>query len=1098
MFDCNQGFAEISRFVDDDVRQLVEEDRFRQKYSVSMAFVEDDSPVQLFGIEFYYLDKELLRQLVRSARDTIGKLSVEQVRSDLENSECQRIRADVTLLLRVILGQIAEFEEKDLLEAIYSLQDGLPNFSDIVQNPSRHSLMIKDLSFVSYEYLHAVLDWRWSGLLLNYEMQVLGMASAEYEELYLDILVGLVGLAMVKYNHLGKDELPTENQFYCPCVRKMWIGMMALAARSGKADFWNCLQKALVVLSTKQEVSSKRHRLSETTSVKVKATDFLFQTWIMNGIAALYQYQILDISLKETPVIRIGVDYSILDSAIKQVLLGETSEEQLRAFLLLLKPIYCRWWPTKHDFLIALWDYFSKRLNSPFQLPSEALSKLACISRSPTGLIEQAQGRASQEAFNTLDSSISSYYCYITLIAFMLRYYSESNQKTKVQILFNRTILKLAPAKLECLTEQGIYNFSLLMLTMMEATPHQDDYLRLSKQLLQFKLDQLSPSAALDSTIRRITTIVLANTALILAFNQRGYDKANHLQQFLERLDEACRKYGDRLQPSMHVLAEGMCVVIDRVISSGGQLEGGEEKFVGPWLGKYLSKCSESERYAVLDVFARLFLYLNSKQLSRVDSSSKILQLLYEIVLPYVKEAFSQPANPCLLIADLAAFFTLFSAGQPYATPLTAMFTSFVDNPSAHPNLRLHYIKLIVKSDRVGEIEDKLLVRSWLKFALLSDREQLRDLSQAVNKMQEFRTLCDIPEYDLCEGDEEPIGLFFKFVGKKYRELEGKDSRAQYNMAIKLHALFQHFDKWVTNPSVAMLRKLMTVLALALKECGPAIYIRSNLTCLYHIAFNHYFLPISVLTDRNVSNDVILAMGKVWHRVMDALGLMNYTTDQVISDHVTNMMVKWAPQFCKFKDKHDAARPFVTFFSSQNELFVTFAFNRYSFAYVELQGALPKANSESGMKMLLFVLEVLHSTQDNGKIALFIRLNASAIMEHAMICKDNCVSKDIALQIVSTMLDCARNNSNLVKMELKNCLSSFTKKHLAMESGSYFRLMFKLADRNPEFIKSMILTIRSELMETERLRGGSEDKHLRRLLLQLEGAVEASFTKQKT
>lgn len=258
-----------------------------------------------------------------------------------------------------------------------------------------------------------------------------------------------------------------------------------------------------------------------------------------------------------------------------------------------------------------------------------------------------------------------------------------------------------------------------------------------------------------------------------------------------------------------------------------------------------------------------------------------------------------------------------------------AMFTYFVDNVSAHINLRLHYIKLIVKSDRVGEIDEKLLVRSWLKFALLNGRDQLRDLSQAVNRMKEFWSLCEIPEYDLCDGDEEPIGLFFKFVGKKYRDFEGKDNRAQYDMTIKLHALFQHFDKWITNPNAAILRRVMTVLALALKECGPAIYIKSNPTCLYHVAFHQYFLPITVLTDRNVSKDVIMAMGKVWHRIMDAMGQMNYASDPVISDHAANMIVKWAPQFYKFKDKNDAARPFVTFFSSHNEPFITFAFNRY-------------------------------------------------------------------------------------------------------------------------------------------------------------------------
>ncbi|XP_058463304.1 uncharacterized protein LOC131437763 isoform X2 [Malaya genurostris] len=869
---------------------------------------------------------------------------------------------------------------------------------------------------------------------------------------------------------------------------KIWIGLMAFSANKGiDVDFWNCLQKALEKIEIEVQDTGKRSMRA----VLAGANDCLFQTWLMNGIISLYQFKIMDPnSLMESPVITLDADLMLLNRASKNAVSGEKSEEQMRIFLLLLKPIYTEWLSIRHDYLVLLWEYFSKRLSSPFQLASESLSNLACVNRTLNGFMEQARNRAGVESFKKLNVKDSSFKCYLSLIGYVLRQYSDTGQKTKVLILFNRTILKITPQKLETMNEQSIYNFSLLMFTMIEATSFQDDYSRLSKQLLHFKLDQLTPTSTVESSVQRITIITLVNMALILIFNERDYDKTNHLHQFLDSLEKARQKFGERLQPTLQVLAEGMCAALGRAISKRC-FEEADSAFFGDWLEKYLKGCSECEREGVLETICGIFdcLRQNSK------NSMIILQPLYTIVLPFIKDIFSNDTGNSRFVAELSAHFTNYSTGQPYAPPFLALFSFFTDNPTANIHLRLQYIKLMVNSDRLNEIDEKLIIRSWLKFALLYSHEQLGDLSRVVCRMREFNALCEIPEYDLCNGDEEPIGLFFKSVGKKYKQYEGKDSRAQYELTIKVHALFQHFDKWILNPGVVVLRRIMTILALALKECGAVIYIKSNSTCLYHVAFNQYFLPISVLTDRNVPNDAILSMGKVWSRIMDAMGLMNYTTDPVISDHVTNMMVKWAPQFLKFKDKNDAARPFVNFFSSQNESLVTFAFNRYLYAYVELQGTTPKAGSEHGMKILLYLLDTLCSSQDNSKIALFIRLAASSILDHAMLANEAFPSKTVANELVQKLLQCTRNNSNLIKMELKLCLSTFTKKNLSMESAIYFRFLYKLADREPEFIKSTISTIQMELTETERLRGGGEDKHLRRLLMQLEGAVEASLKK---
>ncbi|XP_001652844.2 protein MMS22-like [Aedes aegypti] len=1085
MFNCKKKCTGISRFVDEDVRKMLELEKFKQCNSISFSNVDDDSPVEVFGYELFYLDDETLRIQTENARDYAGKLSVEAHRDAVGHFECRRQIAELGSFLRLILGEVDRLDGKVVMDSMYRLYDSFPELVTVVEGAANA------LSQETYDYFHGLLEFWWYGLIITFELQQRDTTSDGYETMYRSLLEGLIQLAMFRYSRLEKSDLPFHDQFYCTCVRNIWIGIMSLSMSGRKhLDFWEHINNAL------ESIRNGRHDLYR--NFAPPANDFLFVAWFINGIASLYQYCILDVdTFKESAVIVNPPDYTLLDRAVKEVTHGDKPEDHLRILLVLLKPIYTKWWPVKHDFLFSLWEYFSKRLNSPFQLASEPLSKLACICRSPIGLIEQARCQADPQAFECLDTYSSSFKCYLTIIAFMVRHYSDNNQKTKVQILFNRTVLKLVPAKIELLTEQGIYNYSLLMLTVLESTPYQDDYHRLSKQMLHFKLVQPSSAGNLDSTIRRITMICLANAALVMHFSQRNFDKGAHLQQFLKAIDEAWMKYGNRLQPALHVLADAMGSVYDDVISGGRQFGKGDERFVGVWVEKYLNECSGSERDALFQNINRLFRCLRLKQPFHVQQHNDVLRPLYEIVLPFVEKAFTKADQPCPIIAELAAHFTLFSIEQPFVEPFLASFSFFADNVDANSGLRLSYTKLIVKSDRVSEIDDMLIIKCWLKFAIINSAEQLTELSQVVLGLSEFRSLCDIPSHDLIDEGEEPIGLFFKFVGKKFKECEN-NSAMQFDLKNKMHVLFQQFDKWIPNPNVALLKRILSVLALALKECGPVVYIRNNSTCLYHLAVNHYFLPMTVLTDRNVSNELVLAMGKMWFRIMDAMGQMDYEIDPVLSDHVTNMIVKWAPQFLKFKEKKDIARPYVMFISSLNEPFITFAVNRYLLSYVELdQMGAPKPNAETGLTLLLYTLEVLHDIQDNGKIAFFIRLTATSIMDHATKCHDVYPSKAVAVNIIFKMLDCTRSSSNLVKLELRNSLASYTKRHLPVETGYYFRFMSKLAEKNPEFIQSMTSTIREELIDTERLRGGKEDKHLRRLLFQLEGAVEASINKQK-
>nr|CAD7459307.1 unnamed protein product [Timema tahoe] len=63
-----------------------------------------------------------------------------------------------------------------------------------------------------------------------------------------------------------------------------------------------------------------------------------------------------------------------------------STEEQLRVYLQLLKPILTHWYELNSLPFMKLWDYFQSRLNSFFLVPTESLEALALMSKYEMGL----------------------------------------------------------------------------------------------------------------------------------------------------------------------------------------------------------------------------------------------------------------------------------------------------------------------------------------------------------------------------------------------------------------------------------------------------------------------------------------------------------------------------------------------------------------------------------------------------------------------------------------------------------------------------------------------------------------------------------------
>lgn len=61
------------------------------------------------------------------------------------------------------------------------------------------------------------------------------------------------------------------------------------------------------------------------------------------------------------------------------MLTTDPSEEYLRIVLFTIIPIVTEWWPSKIDIVMLFWEYFHKKLNSPFFIQGSSISSMAVI-----------------------------------------------------------------------------------------------------------------------------------------------------------------------------------------------------------------------------------------------------------------------------------------------------------------------------------------------------------------------------------------------------------------------------------------------------------------------------------------------------------------------------------------------------------------------------------------------------------------------------------------------------------------------------------------------------------------------------------------------
>ncbi|KFB41807.1 AGAP012493-PA-like protein [Anopheles sinensis] len=1006
----------------------------------------------LLDVEVSQLYGSMVYDLCRVVRSRILKLQTSQ---SYTSQDVRAQRMEITHFLRVVLGTAHQITEK-LDESVAIVKNCLPKPVDLLRAHGWKCVYEKDGK--AHDLLHGALEWNWLVLLIAREMTECPESPSKkqhmefFEKTYRELINELLAVVFFQFSTNTIEDAFKECPFLCSCAKQLWLGLMSLGEKAGGSiDFWKLLGDGMP------------------TVVQNRTDGFLFKIWMINALAFFHENKAQQENI-ETPLVKPPPNCNIIDELIKELVQADPKEEYMRTCLILLKPIITGLWPIRREPVVFLWDFYAVRLNSPFRLKNETLSTMPCIGSTIAEFIEHARTLAAPDStLDSLDYKTNSFIMFLIILAFVTRHFTKVPSKRDVQIIFNRIILKLGPKKYENMTEQGVYHHALLLLTMLSATSFQDDFPRLSKQMQMVRLVDDNTKLPPALIVQRAATAMKTHMAvLVLLSDSLTFDKTEHISVLVQNIESGLSKFGYRFQPALQVAAQGTAMLLERATAKRS-FNRGEIGLIGPWIEKYLQDCKDTGWHKLLDAIADALK-------SQMTSSEALGKAIKQHLFPMVNTRFTNKRSAPTCIARLAALITIFVAKYMDSQMFRMMFNDFVHSKNAHSDQVLHYLNEVTQSLTVMVLLDEpTVIRQWLKMGLLYGRDEVLELSRVVHGLGEFKFLCEIPEYDLLENPKEvPIKLFFRCVGKRFREV---DETQRMEMTKKLHEIFRHFDKWIPEPTSIVRQKILTVLILALKECPLGFYIPYNQTCLYYLAFHHYFLPFSVLTGNNVTAVLIEDMSKVWHKVMDMLGSPEYCRNPVMQTDTANMLVKWIPQFDKLPNEADALRPLLLFFTGRNEELVRSTMPRLLSVFVELTRCVPQPNARQVMQMLQRLLQTLVAEGDHGKTALFIHLTAMSFLTHAFRCNETFPTRALAMEIVYDMLSSTDGPSNAVRKEMRTAMSQFTRQNLTLAPDAYFTLVGRLANRYPNFIKSLLDMLREEVRRAEKLHGLNKSLH---------------------
>ncbi|XP_063699153.1 uncharacterized protein LOC134829813 [Culicoides brevitarsis] len=583
-----------------------------------------------------YTDVRRLPILLQTARMGVQKLENGARRNLFDAVEYSTVRSNVCNLFRAVLTAIDQCNDTKIIEKYVNLIR--PLWHPVLLTPNLKEVFVSCYDCGSTEYvkgqliassakfhnIHGFLEGRWFYLeyllkktVVNSEsdsekMTKISLIDTEFEAEFKLFVADIVTICLLTYSKSLQDRhtifeiFEQKSIFPCVCFLDVLYAMVSLTDflrpvhHFGQfSDYFDEIMNAIEEDRFLAYIQSLCDRL--------EARKF-FARLVPQEIPKFKpeQLNIFKINcllriLKVDPVIETEIIEGIRSSLVTFVK-AEPNEEQLRAMLLLMAESFAGNWDTKCDLISIFFDCIYKRINSPFFMPNSRVDSLTIMESTPQNFL--AEVKKSLENDKILNYQSTSFNILVHIIGKSLTKQRLMGQKSVSNKLLGRIFSKFSISKIIALSERGLHNFVLLIVTLACSCELSEFGNRLFDILLQIQYNKLLPD--------RQKVLVKGHLSLLILFVDRKLSFGKHIERIVNQLKENVADQAslwELLSTSFRViLGEKRC------------FEEGTSLLVGNWIRPYINGTKETEKreffIAVNDI---LGLYFNERSNFRGD-----------------------------------------------------------------------------------------------------------------------------------------------------------------------------------------------------------------------------------------------------------------------------------------------------------------------------------------------------------------------------------------------------------------------------------------------------------------------------------------------
>lgn len=1004
--------------------------------------------IQLFEFDFdiEFNDYEILIQMARTNIHQITMSSLDTVDQHFQKT-FNTLRNDVTKLMLFLRCNYQNLNENHLkkIRTILGSFDSMSNFSTI------HLSFCKEgnvSTSSSYHLLHLMLECRWIYLTMIYKLDcVKGQIGSEDSELNCELkllMFDLVMLSVSKFQKSNSANLVFTSPFVCSCNKNVWKLLFLFISKLNdhNLEFWTTLSSVIdeigIGKSSYERFSSKKILLRNSQFMQCKYHD-QFAIWMVCGIAKLINQNEMDSD---------KFSYGYLENLIGKYLKSDQSEENMRILLVTISEVVLNVWHPKSEILMILWEYYQRKINSPFLIAGQNPNSMAVSNTTVTAYLGQIKAQQNASV-SKLNLNLTSFNMFVYILSKMVERFTNDGQKVQVLKIFGRIYTKFPPNKLQQLNEMGIHNFMRLLISLSISTNLNDVGQKITDTMLQIPMEKLNHQVQ----------IMKGHMIMLILFSENRINICNYLTKIMNQVNSILEKTNSATG-ILKTLSESLSLILLKNLDENDEiLENGEDLLIDSWIIKYFQNSVPAEQdrlYESLNkIIKRIYeLQNNSIVMAKVTA---LKEKLFNILLPYIKQVFGKiesvwlpemVANMCLLTNSTTSIIPNFST----------LFKTFIDMNSTNLEQGLKFLTIVLKNcENKEKLDAVLIIQNWIKYSVLlsGNNNDLKELTSQIVSIKEFKYLCETSTIKAEEflNSKERLCSFIGDIGRKYST---SNNQQKFQLIEKVHDYFSTFEKWSLPylqqqqqsttqkpaPNILIDESIMRIysfIAIAFLHCSELIYVRSKSSCLFNVVVAHFLLPSTLMVGQNPPRAVIVSLHRIWPLIIEGISKLNYKCDQHVTKVLNDVIVKWAPLMKISNNSKFVAKPFISISNFKNLEIIELFWGKMAKNFIALQ---PGRKSNINCCFILTVFEeVLHVIENEELRLLAVWKNLlQQIVECAMLLDDIEPANKSAFGLIERFI---RNknfgNSNGMKELIVNNLKSITESGLSYHSGLYFR-----------------------------------------------------------